>query len=59
MPAFRFVCLVRRVGKPERGAISYGCQFESMPPKEQDRLLRAIFIVQREEIRSQKERDKL
>ena len=39
--------------------IRYGCKFESLPPKEQDRLLRAIFVVQREEIRSQKERDEL
>lgn len=60
MPPFRFNCLVRRVGVPERGGvIRYGCQFESIPPKEQDRLLQAIFTVQREEIRSQKKRDQL
>ena len=56
---FSFSCQVRRVGKPDMGVIRYGCQFEALPPKEQDRLLRAIFVVQREEIRSQKDRDEL
>lgn len=57
---FNFVCQVRRVGKPgEDGIIRYGCQFGPMPDREQDRLLRAIFIVQREEIRIQKEKGKL
>lgn len=57
--AFSFICQVRRVGEKEPGGIRYGCQFETMPPKEQDRLLRAIFTVQREEIRRQKEREGL
>ena len=56
---FSFSCQVRRVGEPDMGIIRYGCQFESLPPKEQDRLLRAIFIVQREEIRNQKDRDEM
>lgn len=54
---FSFNCQVRRAGEREMGRIRYGCQFDTLPPKEQDRLLRAIFIVQREEIRTQKERD--
>lgn len=57
--AFDFNCRVRRVGEQELGVTRYGCQFESLSSKEQDRLLRAIFIVQREEIRRQKERDSM
>ena len=54
---FIFSCQVRRVGEPdEDGVIRYGCQFEPMSDREQDRLLRAIFILQREEIRIQKEK---
>lgn len=59
LDVFSFNCQVRRAGKREMGRIRYGCQFDTLPPKEQDRLLRAIFIVQREEIRTQKERDGL
>ncbi len=57
---FAFRCLVRRVGDAEEdGSIRYGCQFESIAPREQDRLLSAIFTLQREEIRRQKEREEL
>lgn len=56
---FSFGCRVRRVGSPdEDGIIRYGCQFEPMSDREQDRLLRAIFTIQREEIRIQKEKDR-
>ena len=53
-PSFTFNCRVRRAGEWKKGVIRYGCQFESLSPKEQDRLLRAIFIIQREEIRKRK-----
>lgn len=57
---FVFRCLVRRVGEAEEdGNIRYGCQFETIIPREQDRLLSAIFTIQREEIRKQKEREEL
>lgn len=57
---FSFNCQVRRAGEPDRsGMRRYGCKFEALPPKEQDRLLRAIFAVQREEIRNRKERDEM
>ena len=56
---FSFSCQVRRAGERDMGVARYGCQFESLSPKEQDRLLRAIFIVQREEIRNQKDRDEI
>lgn len=59
MDAFNFNCVVRRAGKAEQGVTRYGCQFEALSDKEQDSLLRAIFIVQREEIRSQKDRARL
>lgn len=57
MAPFSFNCQVRRVGGRELGMVRYGCQLEALPPKEQDRLLQAIFAVQREEIRRQKERE--
>ena len=56
---FSFSCQVRRVGRGEDGGIRYGCQFERMSERDQDRLLRAIFIIQREEIRIQKEKSRL
>lgn len=55
MAPFTFQCQVRRAGGREGGLIRYGCQFEALHPKDQDRLLQAIFTVQREELRLQKE----
>ncbi len=51
---FTFDCHVRRAGEWKKGVVRYGCQFETLAPKEQDRLLRAIFTLQREEIRKRK-----
>lgn len=45
---FSFRCSVRRV-EQARYTNLYGCQFLRMSPKEQDRLVRAIFMLQREE----------
>ena len=61
MDPFNFNCRVRRVGEPEEDGVTrrYGCQFEPMSGREQDRLLRAIFTAQREEIRIHKETGKL
>ena len=60
MDPFNFNCQVRRVGDPDEDGIArYGCQFEPMPDREQDRLLRAIFIIQREQIRIHKEKGQL
>ena len=57
---FSFNCQIRRAGEPDESGIRrYGCKFESLLPKEQDRLLRAIFAVQREELRKQKEQDEM
>lgn len=55
-PTFSFNCFVRRAGLWKKGVLRYGCQFEGLSHKEQDRLLRAIFIVQRIEIRKRKAR---
>ena len=55
-PTFSFNCFVRRAGLWKKGVLRYGCQFEGLSRKEQDRLLRAIFIVQRIEIRKRKAR---
>ena len=61
MDPFVFNCQVRRVGDLEEDGATrhYGCQFEPMPDREQDRLLRAIFTVQREQIRFHKEKGQL
>ena len=61
MDPFNFNCQVRRVGGLEEDGVTrhYGCQFEPMPGREQDRLLRAIFTVQREQIRIHKEKGQL
>lgn len=59
MEPFEFNCQVRRAGKLKGGAARYGCQFETLAERDQDRLLRAIFTVQREEIRLQKGKGRL
>lgn len=45
---FSFRCKVRRV-EEARYTNLYGCQFLELQPGEQDRLIRAIFLLQREE----------
>lgn len=55
-PDFSFNCQVRRAGEWEKGVNRYGCQFESLSPRDQDRLLHAIFTIQREEIKKRKAR---
>lgn len=53
-PTFNFSCQIRRAGEWKKGVSRYGCQFDSLAPKDQDRLLQAIFTIQREEIRKRK-----
>lgn len=55
-PTFTFSCQVRRGSVWKKGVTRYGCQFESLSPKEQDQLLQAIFTIQREEIRRRRAR---
>lgn len=45
---FTFQCSVRRMEQAPYTNL-YGCQFLRMRPNEQDRLVRAIFMLQREE----------
>ncbi len=45
---FTFQCSVRRVQQTPYSNM-YGCQFLRMRPNEQDRLVSAIFVLQREE----------
>lgn len=47
-PPFAFRCTVRRT-QQTRYTNLYGCQFLELSPAEQDRLIRAIFMLQREE----------
>lgn len=54
-PPFSFHCRVRRVVQ-QGGQWVYGCEFEDMSTREQDRLLRAIFITQRRERQGQQKR---
>ncbi|NCE66132.1 PilZ domain-containing protein [Pseudoflavonifractor sp. 524-17] len=54
---FSFTCRVRRVVE-EGSKRVYGCQFEALPSREQNRLLRAILIAQRKDRqRGQKRED--
>jgi len=55
-PPFTFFCQIRRAGEWKKGVSRYGCQFLALTPKDQDRLLRAVFTIQREEIRKRKVR---
>lgn len=53
-PTFSFRCVVRRSGEWKKSVVRYGCQFVALPARDQDRLLQAIFAIQREEIRKRK-----
>lgn len=53
-PMFSFNCVVRRSGEWKNGVVRYGCQFVALSPRAQDRLLQAIFAIQRKEIRKRK-----
>lgn len=52
---YRFVCRICWIAEGPR-EYSYGCEFQGMSEWEQDRLLRDIFAVQREEIQEKKNR---
>ena len=52
---FSFICRVQRAVQEPGGSLC-GCAFEALPEKEQERLLRVIFIVQRKELQMKKER---
>lgn len=52
---FSFQCQVQRVQKVG-GNYLYGCKFLELSTKDEDRLLQAIFIVQRKDIHKQRDR---
>lgn len=47
---FRFTCFVQRTEREFGQGTQFGCQFEPMDQREEDRLLRALFSIQRQEI---------
>lgn len=47
---FRFTCYVQRVFNEVGRGGRFGCKFEPMEQREEDRLLRAIFALQRQEL---------
>ena len=53
---FSFTCQVRRVEEGLGGGL-YGCHLEGLEQKEQDLLLRAIFMVQRAEIEAHRQQE--
>lgn len=58
-PSFRIPCLVKRTqdySKPGSSVrkFEYGCQFLDLPDKEQERLIRCIFTLQRMELQTQR-----
>jgi len=55
-PTFTFNCQVRRAVEWKKDVQRCGCQFDSLSSRDQDRLLQAIFTIQREEIRRRKAR---
>lgn len=51
---FSITCEVLRVVENENGKFEYGCQFVNLNDKEQQRLLRAIFVLQRRMLQSRR-----
>lgn len=51
---FSFTCRVRRVIPKGKDGFDYGCQFEGLTGKEEDRLLQAIFQIQRRALQSRR-----
>lgn len=53
---FKFLCKILRVDTQSRpDMVLCGCKFEQMPEREQDRLCRAIFVLQRNELRKRRQ----
>lgn len=52
---FTVTCRVVRATVKKREKFEYGCQFEAVDEKERQRLLRAIFTIQRRALRSHRE----
>ena len=52
---YSFTCQIRWINEG-RLENQYGCKFQEMSDWEEDRLLKAIFAIQREEIQERKNR---
>lgn len=52
---FIFTCQIQRVTEREHNWWEYGCQFLSLPEKEQERILRVVFALQRQVLQHQRE----
>lgn len=50
---FTFTCRVRRADTEERGGF-YGCEFIELSERGGERLLRDIFVLQRQEIQAKR-----
>ncbi len=53
-PPFSITCQVLRILEHRRD-MEYGCQFVGLPDKEQERLLQAIFVLQRKLLQSRRD----
>lgn len=57
MEPFSFSCVVKRIRRDEEsGDFLYGCQFEGLGSKEEDRILKAILIDQRNNLKKDRDR---
>lgn len=54
-PPFSFIGQIRWKREEAPGKIFYGCQFDAMGQREQDRLFRAIFAIQRQVVIERRE----
>lgn len=52
---FIFTCQIQRISEREHKDMEYGCEFLNLSEKEQERLLRVIFKIQRETLQHQRE----
>lgn len=52
---FSVVCRVLRITPKKGFKYEYGCKFEGLSEQEQQRLLRAVFIIQRKMLQAQRE----
>lgn len=48
-----YTCCVRRVAEGRQGC-EYGCEFDGLTEKEQERLLQAVMTIQQEELRARR-----
>lgn len=54
-PQFSFHCQVRRITQLPDKPVSYGCSFDKLTRRDQDRLLQSILALQRDMVRLRRE----